>query len=31
LAERSTGRVWLNGREVGRRDPRYTRLDDSHD
>ncbi len=25
------GRAWLNGREVGGRDPRYTHLEASHD
>jgi hypothetical protein len=30
-AGRAIGRAWLNGREVGGRDPRYTHLDDSHD
>ena len=28
---RPTGRVWLNGREVGGADPRYTHLSRSHD
>ena len=26
-----TGRVWLNGREVGGTDPRYAHLSSSHD
>ena len=26
-----TGRVWLNGREVGGSDPRYAHLSSSHD
>jgi hypothetical protein len=26
-----TGRVWLNGREVGGADPRYAHLSRSHD
>ncbi|MFL5918873.1 MAG: hypothetical protein ACJ74X_09130 [Gaiellaceae bacterium] len=29
--ERPTGRVWLNGREVGGADPRYAHLGRSHD
>ena len=29
--ERPTGRVWLNGREVGGADPRYAHLSRSHD
>ena len=29
--DRPTGRVWLNGREVGGADPRYTHLSRSHD
>ena len=28
---RPTGRVWLNGREVGGADPRYAHLSSSHD
>jgi hypothetical protein len=28
---RAGGRVWLNGREVGGADPRYTHLETSHD
>jgi hypothetical protein len=28
---RSTGRVWINGREVGGPDPRYDHLARSHD
>ena len=31
LATRSVGRVWLNGRELGAADPRYTHLEASHD
>jgi hypothetical protein len=27
----STGRVWVNGREMGGPDPRYAHLADSHD
>ena len=29
--DRPTGRVWLNGREVGGHDPRYAHLGQSHD
>jgi hypothetical protein len=28
---RPTGRVWLNGREVGGADPRYAHLSSTHD
>jgi len=28
---RSTGRAWVNGREVGGADPRYAHLSRSHD
>ena len=28
---RATGRVWVNGREVGGTDPRYAHLGRSHD
>ena len=31
LATRGVGRAWLNGREVGGADPRYTHLDASYD
>jgi hypothetical protein len=31
LAARGVGRAWLNGREVGGADPRYTHLDASYD
>ena len=31
LATRGVGRAWLNGREVGGTDPRYTHLEASHD
>jgi hypothetical protein len=31
LASREVGRAWLNGREVGGADPRYARLEASHD
>ncbi|MEA2396655.1 MAG: hypothetical protein QOK25_211 [Thermoleophilaceae bacterium] len=27
----SVGRAWVNGREVGGKDPRYRHLDDSYD
>ena len=30
-ASRDGGRAWLNGREVGGADPRYTHLEASHD
>jgi hypothetical protein len=30
LAMRGVGRAWLNGREVGGADPRYTHLDAWH-
>jgi hypothetical protein len=31
LATRGVGRAWLNGRELGGADPRYTHLEASHD
>jgi hypothetical protein len=31
LASRGVGRAWLNGRELGGTDPRYTHLEASHD
>jgi hypothetical protein len=31
LATRRGGRAWLNGRELGGGDPRYTHLEASHD
>jgi len=31
LATRGVGRAWINGREVGGADPRYTHLEASHD
>jgi hypothetical protein len=31
LPARGVGRAWLNGREVGGTDPRYTHLEASHD
>jgi hypothetical protein len=31
MATRGVGRAWLNGREVGGADPRYTHLEASHD
>jgi hypothetical protein len=31
LASRRVGRSWINGREVGGIDPRYTHLSESHD
>jgi hypothetical protein len=31
VADRTVGRAWLNGREVGGDDCRYTHLDDAHD
>jgi hypothetical protein len=31
LTTRGVGRAWLNGREVGGTDPRYTHLEASHD
>lgn len=30
-ASRGGGRAWINGREVGGADPRYTHLEASHD
>jgi hypothetical protein len=30
-SQRVGGRAWLNGREVGGADPRYTQLEASHD
>jgi hypothetical protein len=30
-SQRVGGRAWLNGREVGGADPRYTHLEASHD
>jgi hypothetical protein len=31
LATRRAGRAWVNGRELGRADPRYPHLEASHD
>jgi hypothetical protein len=31
MATRGVGRAWLNGREVGGADPRYSHLEASHD